>query len=74
MCLARNHGLNCCCVSLQGLQNSASTFAGMVSMFAERLNWTSLSLIMAHFAERVNFGVQSELLQLIEIPEVQASA
>ena len=52
----------------------APTFAGMVLMYAERLNWTSLSLIMAHFAERVNFGVQSELLQLIEIPEVQARA
>ncbi|TPX37004.1 DNA-directed DNA polymerase [Synchytrium microbalum] len=62
----RNRGL------LQSLQSSAATFAGMVTVFCERLGWTNLQLLVQQFQDRLNFGVENELLELARIPGIKA--
>ncbi|XP_075216814.1 DNA polymerase theta [Lycorma delicatula] len=57
---------------LQSLQQSASTFAGMVTQFCRRLGWSSLELLVSQFAERLQFGVQRELLDLLRIDCISA--
>lgn len=43
-----------------------------MSVFCARLNWPTLAVLIAHFSERINFGVHSELLPLLQIPHVKA--
>lgn len=57
---------------LQRLQTSSTTFAGMATIFCEKLRWRSLALLIAHFRERLNAGVQAELLDLMKIDGVKA--
>ena len=49
---------------LQGLQQAASTFAGMVTVFCQRLGWASLELLVGQFQDRLEFGVKRELVDL----------
>lgn len=57
---------------LQRLQTNAATFAGMVAVFAATLKFRSLSLLVAHFQERISFGVHAELLDIMRIPGVKS--
>ncbi|KAL1509907.1 hypothetical protein ABEB36_004572 [Hypothenemus hampei] len=59
---------NCNRGMLQGLQQSASTFAGMVTSFSKQLGWTSVEILLAQFQDRMQFGVGRDLLDLMQLP------
>ncbi|XP_067676390.1 DNA polymerase theta-like [Haliotis asinina] len=52
---------------LQSLQQSSATFAGMVTVFCGRLGWYNLELILSQFQNRLTFGIQRELCDLVRI-------
>ena len=52
---------------LQSLQQSCSTFAGMVTAFCGRLGWHNLELLLGQFQDRLQFGVQRELIDLCRL-------
>lgn len=52
---------------LQSLQNSASTFSGMVTIFCKKLCWHNLHLLLEQFQSRLAFGIERELCDLIRI-------
>ncbi|XP_045135227.1 DNA polymerase theta-like [Portunus trituberculatus] len=52
---------------LQALQQSASTFAGMVTVFCNRLGWHNLELLVAQFRDRLQFGIQRDLCDLMQL-------
>ena len=39
--------------ALQTLQQTSSTFAGMVRIFTEKLGWKNLELLIKHFQDRL---------------------
>ncbi|XP_022111115.1 DNA polymerase theta-like [Acanthaster planci] len=57
---------------LQSLQQSAATFAGMVTTFCSKLGWTNMELLLAQFQSRLTFGVQRELCDLVRISLLNA--
>ena len=57
---------------LQTLQQSAGTFAGMVTVFCNRLGWKSLSMLLCSFQSRLNFGIHQELIELVRISVLNA--
>lgn len=57
--------------ALQGLQESAGKFAGMVAAFCERLGWSDMGSLVDKFQKRVSFGVKSEIVDLTEISFVK---
>ena len=57
---------------LQSLQSSSASFASSISVFCIKLNWNCMAQIIAHFAQRLNFGVSSELLPLMKMSNVKA--
>ncbi|XP_063226458.1 DNA polymerase theta-like isoform X2 [Bacillus rossius redtenbacheri] len=52
---------------LQSLQQSAATFAGMVTAFCRRLGWASFELLVSQFQDRLQFGVRRELCDLMRL-------
>ena len=58
---------------LQGLQQAASTFAGMVTVFCQRLGWNNLELLVGQFQDRLEFGVQRELTDLCRLASVDGA-
>ncbi|XP_076663773.1 DNA polymerase theta isoform X2 [Andrena cerasifolii] len=58
----------CCRGVLQSLQQSASTFAGMVTQFCKQLGWDCMELLVSQFQTRLQFGVCRELLDLLRLP------
>lgn len=42
-------------------------FIGMVTQFCKRLGWSSLELLISQFSERLQFGVQRQLIDLLRI-------
>uniref|UniRef100_A0A5K3F6N0 POLAc domain-containing protein n=1 Tax=Mesocestoides corti TaxID=53468 RepID=A0A5K3F6N0_MESCO len=52
---------------LQSLMQQASTYAGMVTVFCNRLGWTHMERLFAGFQTRLFFGVANELLDLIRL-------
>ena len=52
---------------LQTLQSAAGTFAGMVTVFCNRLGWKNLELLLSQFQSRLMFGVERELCELVRI-------
>ncbi|XP_076390192.1 DNA polymerase theta isoform X3 [Megachile rotundata] len=58
----------CCRGVLQSLQQSASTFAGMVTQFCKQLGWDCMELLVSQFQARLQFGVCRELLDLLRLP------
>ncbi|XP_073985766.1 DNA polymerase theta isoform X3 [Rhodnius prolixus] len=52
---------------LQTLQQSASTFSGMVTIFCRKLGWKALEVVLAELGARIQFGVQRELLALMQL-------
>ncbi|XP_015196626.2 DNA polymerase theta isoform X1 [Lepisosteus oculatus] len=57
---------------LQSLQQSASTYAGMVTVFCNRLGWHNLELLLSQFQSRLSFGIQRELCDLVRISLLNA--
>ena len=57
---------------LQTLQQSAGTFAGMVTVFCNRLGWKNLSMLLRSFQTRLNFGIHQELIELVRISVLNA--
>lgn len=53
--------------TLQTLQQTASTFAGIVKSFCKSLNWDMLALIVSQFQDRIFFGVHQDLVDLMKI-------
>ncbi|KAK9874987.1 hypothetical protein WA026_005802 [Henosepilachna vigintioctopunctata] len=53
---------------LQSLQQSASTFAGMVTSFCKQLGWLSVEILISQFQDRLQFGVNRDLLDLMRLP------
>eukprot|EP00850_Spirogloea_muscicola_P019963 SM000203S06139 [mRNA] locus=s203:219205:230833:+ [translate_table: standard] len=58
---------------VQGLQDAAGKFAGMVCTFCERLGWHDLEGLISRFQRRVSYGVRQEIVELTSIPLVKAS-
>ncbi|XP_014469442.1 PREDICTED: DNA polymerase theta isoform X2 [Dinoponera quadriceps] len=58
----------CCRGVLQTLQQSASTYAGMVTQFCKQLRWDCMELLISQFQTRLQFGVCRELLDLLRLP------
>lgn len=59
---------NCNRGMLQSLQQSASSFAGMVTSFSRQLGWSSVEILVAQFQDRLQFGVSRDLLDLMRLP------
>ncbi|XP_064085840.1 uncharacterized protein LOC135200981 isoform X2 [Macrobrachium nipponense] len=55
---------------LQSLQQSAATFAGMVTVFCNRLGWHNLELLVSQFHDRLHFGIQRELCDLVRLSSI----
>lgn len=62
--VARRYGANR--GMLQSLQGSAATFAGMVTVFCQKLGWTNMELLLSQFQSRLSFGVERELCDLVQ--------
>ncbi|KAJ3340685.1 hypothetical protein HDU93_006542 [Gonapodya sp. JEL0774] len=58
---------------LQQLQTQSATFAGMITIFCERLGWNLMRLILHQLQERLSFGIENELLELVRIPHVKGT-
>lgn len=58
---------------LQNLQQTASTFAGIVTTFCKSLQWNLLGLILAQFRERLFFGIHPDLIDLMKIPSMSST-
>uniref|UniRef100_A0A8C7EC43 DNA polymerase theta n=1 Tax=Nothoprocta perdicaria TaxID=30464 RepID=A0A8C7EC43_NOTPE len=57
---------------LQSLQQSAATYAGMVTVFANRLGWHNMEQLLSQFQSRLTFGVHRELCDLVRISALNA--
>ncbi|CAG9765307.1 unnamed protein product [Ceutorhynchus assimilis] len=55
---------------LQSLQQSAATFAGMVTSFSQQLGWNSIEILFSQFQDRMHFGVSRDLLDLMRLPSI----
>lgn len=62
------HKYNCPRGLLQSLQQSAASFAGMVTAFSRQLGWATVEILVAQFQDRLQFGVSRELLDLMRLP------
>lgn len=60
---------------LQNLQQSAATFAGVVTTFCKSLgaDWNLLALILTQFRERLFFGIHPDLMDLMKIPSMSST-
>ncbi|VDN97014.1 unnamed protein product [Rodentolepis nana] len=52
---------------LQSVMQQASTYAGMVTVFCNRLGWIHMERLLSGFQMRLFFGVSNELLDLIRL-------
>lgn len=57
---------------LHGLQQIASSFAGIVTNFCKSLQWHLLALILDQFQERLYFGIHPDLIELMKIPSMNS--
>lgn len=53
---------------VQSLQQQAAQFAGMLTVFCNRLGWVYLEMLIGEIQKRLSFGVQRELIDLMRIP------
>ncbi|XP_054607523.2 DNA polymerase theta isoform X2 [Nothobranchius furzeri] len=58
---------------LQSLQQSASTYAGMVTVFCKHLGWHNMELLLSQYQTRLSFGVQKELVDLVRVSLLNAT-
>jgi hypothetical protein len=56
----------------QSLQSSAATFAGMVTVFCHKLGWNNLEMLLSQFQNRLTFGIERELCDLVRISALNA--
>ncbi|XP_054858086.1 DNA polymerase theta [Eublepharis macularius] len=63
---------NCNRGQLQSLQQSAATYAGMITVFCNRLGWHNMEQLLSEFQSRLTFGVQRELCDLVRISHLNA--
>ncbi|XP_015110592.1 DNA polymerase theta [Diachasma alloeum] len=61
---------SCCRGVIQSLQQTAATFAGMVTQFCKKLGWNCVELLVSQFQARLQFGVCRELLDLLRLPSL----
>ncbi|GFN83271.1 DNA polymerase theta-like [Plakobranchus ocellatus] len=59
---------------LQSLQQSAATYAGMITVLCGRLGWHSLELLLSSFHHRLSCGVQPELVDLVRVSSLNATS
>lgn len=64
------HKFKCQRGMLQSLQQMASTFAGIVSAFCNSLQWSTLSLVVSQFKDRLYFGIHRDLIDLMRLPDL----
>ncbi|XP_037530280.1 DNA polymerase theta [Nematolebias whitei] len=64
---------NCSRGQLQSLQQSASTYAGMITVFCTRLGWHNMELLLSQYQTRLSFGVQRELVDLVRVSLLNAT-
>ncbi|XP_054633899.1 DNA polymerase theta isoform X2 [Dunckerocampus dactyliophorus] len=64
---------NCNRGQLQSLQQSAATYAGMVTVFCKRLGWGNMELLLSQYQTRLSFGVQRELVDLVRVSLLSAT-
>ncbi|XP_067402091.1 DNA polymerase theta [Emydura macquarii macquarii] len=57
---------------LQSLQQSAATYAGMVTVFCNHLGWHNMEQLLSQFQSRLTFGVQRELCDLVRVSLLNA--
>ncbi|XP_038613775.1 DNA polymerase theta [Tachyglossus aculeatus] len=57
---------------IQSLQQSAATYAGMVTVFSNRLGWHNMEQLLCQFQNRLSFGVQRELCDLVRVSLLNA--
>uniref|UniRef100_A0A8D0GH93 DNA polymerase theta n=1 Tax=Sphenodon punctatus TaxID=8508 RepID=A0A8D0GH93_SPHPU len=57
---------------LQSLQQSAATYAGMITVFSNRLGWHNMEQLLSQFQSRLTFGVQRELCDLVRVSLLNA--
>eukprot|EP00047_Mylnosiga_fluctuans_P016256 m.53110 g.53110 ORF g.53110 m.53110 type:complete len:1528 (+) comp6444_c0_seq1:1-4584(+) len=57
---------------LQAIQQSAATFAGMMTIFCRRLGWQSMELLFDQFQDRMTVGGDRGLSALMQIPAIRA--
>ena len=57
---------------LEGLQDRAARYAGMLTAFCERLGWLDLQALLSKFQTRVLYGVRPEVVSLMDIPFVKS--
>ncbi|KAL3317476.1 hypothetical protein Ciccas_003868 [Cichlidogyrus casuarinus] len=55
---------------LQSMQQQSSIYAGMVTIFCNRLGWTHIERLLAGFQFRLSFGACSELLDLLKLQPI----
>ncbi|XP_048202684.1 DNA polymerase theta isoform X2 [Perognathus longimembris pacificus] len=57
---------------IQSLQQSASVYAGMITVFSSRLGWHNMELLLSQFQKRLTFGIQRELCDLVRVSLLNA--
>ncbi|XP_008563156.1 PREDICTED: DNA polymerase theta [Galeopterus variegatus] len=57
---------------IQSLQQSAAIYAGMVTVFSNRLGWHNMELLLSQFQKRLTFGIQRELCDLVRVSILNA--
>ncbi|XP_036206823.1 DNA polymerase theta isoform X2 [Myotis myotis] len=57
---------------VQSLQQSAAIYAGMITVFSNRLGWHNMELLLSQFQKRLTFGIQRELCDLIRVSLLNA--
>ncbi|KAL6029950.1 hypothetical protein STEG23_028878, partial [Scotinomys teguina] len=57
---------------IQSLQQSAAVYAGMITVFSNRLGWYNMELLLSQFQKRLTFGIQRELCDLIRVSLLNA--
>lgn len=58
---------------LQSLQSASGTFAGMATVFCNRLGWKNLEVLLGQFQSRLVFGIERELCELVNISVLNGS-
>ncbi|XP_045707980.1 DNA polymerase theta isoform X2 [Phyllostomus hastatus] len=67
-----NQKFGCSRGQIQSLQQSAAVYAGMITVFSNRLGWHNMELLLSQFQKRLTFGIQRELCDLVRVSLLNA--
>ncbi|XP_057553521.1 DNA polymerase theta [Hippopotamus amphibius kiboko] len=67
-----NQKYGCSRGQIQSLQQSAAVYAGMITVFSNRLGWHNMELLLSQFQKRLTFGIQRELCDLVRVALLNA--